>query len=430
MDWQQEVLDVALEIIPETGLFAYREVIVTVPRQQGKTAGLVLPVTIDRCTMWPEAQRVVYTAQSGLEARKKLLEDQFPVVKKSIFHRETKRYYEGAGNEGVLFRNGSRWGLAAKAKSSGHGFTLDLGILDECWDDEDDRREQTMLPTMNTRPMAQIWIVSTQGTEDSVYLNRKTEMGRAAAAADCGSGIAYFEWSIPGESDICDPEVWWENMPALGWTIQPNVVAHALATMNESEWRRAFGNQRTRGTAERVIPEVVWEAVQDVDAQVDREGRATFGVDVHPERGSAAIAVADAAAVGLVEHREGTGWVHERARELHDRWQGGFVFDGGGPAASLAADLEADGLPVQRLGGPEVVAACARIYDAIADARLVVRTDERINTAVAGLAKRPVGDRFVWDRRASSTDITPFMAATLAYAWAANAQPEVRAAIY
>ena len=36
MPWQRQVADVALELLPD-GSFAYREVIVTVPRQQGKT---------------------------------------------------------------------------------------------------------------------------------------------------------------------------------------------------------------------------------------------------------------------------------------------------------------------------------------------------------------------------------------------------------
>src|SRR5690349_4715593 len=37
MPWQKYVLDVALEIDPATGVFAHREVGLSVPRQQGKT---------------------------------------------------------------------------------------------------------------------------------------------------------------------------------------------------------------------------------------------------------------------------------------------------------------------------------------------------------------------------------------------------------
>ena len=37
MPWQQLVADVGLELDPESGLPAYREIVVTVPRQSGKT---------------------------------------------------------------------------------------------------------------------------------------------------------------------------------------------------------------------------------------------------------------------------------------------------------------------------------------------------------------------------------------------------------
>jgi len=49
MDWQRDVLDVALELDPDTGLPAYRQVGVTVPRRSGKTT-LLLALTIDRCS--------------------------------------------------------------------------------------------------------------------------------------------------------------------------------------------------------------------------------------------------------------------------------------------------------------------------------------------------------------------------------------------
>lgn len=415
MPWQQQVLDVGLEIDPETGFFAYREVVVTVMRQQGKTAGIVLPVEVDRCTMWPERQRVIYTAQTGSDARKKLLEDQVPVIKNSALSALIQKVHQAQGNEGILWKNGSRIGLAASSKDAGHGFTVDLGILDECWNDEDDRREQAMLPAMNTRPWAQIWLTSTQGTEASTYLNRKVETGRHAATTDKGTGIAYFEWSLPEDCDIENPETWWDYMPALGWTIQPAAVAHALETMEEPEWRRAYGNQRTRSELERIIPLSLWEAVRSTSAEVDRSGLVYLAIDVLPDRAAGAIAASDGITVELVDHRPGTGWIVERTQALMEKWNVRVVLDGGGPAASVADDLAAAGIEVTRMNSADVAAACACMYDAIADARVTIRAHELLDRAVDGLAKRPIGDRFIWARSTSLSDITPLMAATLAY---------------
>ena len=428
MPHQQRIYDVAFEIDPETGVFAYREVIVTMMRQSGKTV-LILPVELDRCLMWHERQRVIYTAQTGSDAREKLLTDQVPVIEASPMGSLVRQVYRAKGEESIRFKNGSSIELAASSKDAGHGFTVDVGVLDECWADEDDRREQAILPAMITRPWAQVWVTSTQGTDESTYLNRKTELGRAAALADKGSGIAYFEWSVPEDADIENPEVWWEYMPALGWTIQPIAVAHALQTMEEMEWRRAFGNQRTRGMFERIIPDTQWAAVQSPIVEVPQAPGVVFGLDVHPERASAAICASDGKTVELIDFRPGTGWVRERVAALRDKYSGVFVIDGGGPALSVALDLEQDGAELHKLGNAEVAASCARMYDAIADMNVTFRSNEVFDIAVSGLAKRPVGDRFVWARQVSTTDITPFVAATLAYDGAALAE-QVQAAIY
>jgi hypothetical protein len=422
MPWQQLVADVGLEM--EDGRMCYREVILSVPRQSGKTV-LLFAIEVDRGLMWAEPQRVIYTAQTGADARKKILEDQFPIIEHSPLFGMVKHMHRAAGSESVLFKTGSRVGVAASSAESGHGFTVDLGVLDECWNDQDDRREQAMLPAMSTRPNAQLLLASTMGTDASIYLNRKVEAGRHAAVLDKGSGIAYFEWSIPVDAEIDNPDVWWEYMPALGWTISEGAVAHAFQTMEEAEFRRAYGNQPTKGKHDQVIPMAFWEAVCVSGAEVDRSSPVVFGLDVLPDRTAGAIVASDGEIVELVDHRSGVGWMVERCQELAQSWNGEFAVDGGGPAASIASDLEAVGLTVYRMANPDVIAGCAAMYDAIADHRVTVRTSPALDEAIAGLAKRPVGDRFVWSRSTSLSDITPFMAGTLAYARALRQESEI-----
>ena len=63
MPWQQHVADVALEIDPETGRLAYRELVLTVPRQSGKTT-LILALAVHRAIGFGQPQRITYTAQT------------------------------------------------------------------------------------------------------------------------------------------------------------------------------------------------------------------------------------------------------------------------------------------------------------------------------------------------------------------------------
>lgn len=412
MPWQRQVADVALEVDERTGELAYREIIVLMPRQEGKTS-LVFAVEVHRCLAWPSAQRVVYTAQTGWHAKKKLLEDQVPILARSSLSAAVRNVKRGAGNEAVVFDGGSRIELPGSSATSGHGWVIDLAVIDEAWVDEGDHREQAILPAMATRSDAQLWIPSTAGTGGSVYLRRKRDLGREAVERDAGSGIAFFEWSVPESADVDDPATWREYMPAFGRTITEETVAHARATMEDAEFRRAFCNQWT-GAEETVFPVEVWEACQDRDFQP--ESPFAFAFDVAPDRSAAAIVCAGAGAVEVVEHAPGVSWVPARAEGIQRRWGGAMVCDGRGPAASTAEEMQLRGVEVRRLSNTEVVDACARMFDAVADGRVKVRPHESFNLAVAGLKKRAVGDRFVWSRQGSSSDITPWMAATLAYA--------------
>ena len=78
MPWQRRVLDVALE--HEGGRLAYRDVVVTVPRQSGKST-LLLPVIVWR--MLAARSTLIYGAQSRLAARQKLLDDLLPILARS-----------------------------------------------------------------------------------------------------------------------------------------------------------------------------------------------------------------------------------------------------------------------------------------------------------------------------------------------------------
>ncbi len=418
MPWQQMVADVGGELDSATGLPAYREVVVTVPRQSGKTM-LLLAWELQRALGWGEPQRIVYSAQSGTDARKKLLDDQCPILEPRKKMLGIRRIIRANGNEGVAFVNGSKIVLLASTADSGHGKTVDLAVKDEFFADFDDRRDQILVPAMITRPAAQILVASTMGTEDSVPLNRKVDQGRLAAESGARAGIAYFEWSADPYADPDDPAVWWGCMPALGHTVTTEVIGHARQSMTDGEFRRAFLNQLTKSD-ERVIPAGAWEDV--CDPRVAPTGSLVFSIDVNRERTAGAIvaaSVADRPALELIDHRASTGWLVGRARELSDRHGGQWVVDGSGPAGSLIPDLEHAGLTVHPVTSRELIDACGSFYDAVMGAGVRIRRNPKLDEAAAGAAKRQVGDAWAWTRKNAAADISPLVAATLAF-WGAQ----------
>jgi hypothetical protein len=438
MPWQALVADVALEVDPESGLLAYREVILTVPRQSGKTT-LLLAVMVHRALGFGSRQRVLYTAQTRNDARKKWEDEHVAVLQQSPL-RGMFRVRRSNGAEAIRWRNGSMHGVTSSTEKAGHGETLDLGVMDEAFGHEDDRLEQALKPTMVTRPQPQLWIVSTAGTIKSTYLREKVESGRLAATAGITSGVAYFEWSAQPDADPADPATWWDCMPALGRTVRPDAIAADFQTMKLDEFRRAYLNVWASEAPDewQVISQAAWQAIADPAAPPARE-QVAFCADVNYERTHAAIGVAARRPDGLTqvevaEHRPGTAWVVPRLVELAERYRPcAVVMAPSAPGGSLIPEAEAAGLDLVKPGVPEIAGACGAFYDAAGANPLVTDppsirhlNQPELNVALAGALRRDVGDRWLWARKGVQVDISPLVAVTLAaYGLAVKGQERV-----
>lgn len=411
MPWQQQVVDTALEV-DDNGHLVYREVCLTVPRQQGKST-LLVALMMWRALAWGRRQRIAYTAQTGSAARKKLLDDFAPTISDSPLGKYVDRVYRLAADPSVILTNGSRIEAWPSTPTAGHGQTLSGGgFIDEAMADYDDRREQAMLPAMATIPEAQLWIVSTAGTDESTYLLRKVSTGRDAVSTGRSDRIAYFEWSADPDEDPDAEATWHGCMPALGTTVQLEAVRHARATQPDGEFRRAWLNQFTKSD-ERLIPATVWQAAQ---AEAMPDGRLVFGVDINIERTHAAIVVADEEGrLELVEHREGTDWLADRLQELRTTHGGNIALDAYGPAGVLSEQLEQRKTPHLKYSTREMCYAANLFFDDLMQNKMRVRPHEALTEAVAVAQKKPMGYSWLFSRAPAAVDVSPLHAACIAY---------------
>ena len=428
LPWQAQVLDVALELDPDTMLPAYRQVGVTVPRRSGKTT-LLLTLTVDRCMAWGRRQRSVYAAQSGLDSRMKW-EEQVSLLKDSALAGQFRAWRQNGQERTEWHATGSIAAITASGESSGHGFDVDLGMIDEAWAQRDSRLIQAFRPAMMTRPAAQLWWASTMGTDESALMNELVDDGRARVEAGSTTGVCYFEWSAGDDDDPDDPATWWGCMPALGLTVPEATIAADHDALERSEFNRAYLNRRApMGRA--VIDPGHWAACRDPRSQL--RGVPCFAIDVTPDRSLASIAVAGwrqdrRRHIEVVEHRPGTEWVCARARALQDRWGPlAFVVDPSSPAGSLVLDLGAAGVATDTCNAREYAQACGLLYDAVGDAEVAHLDQPALNGAASSARKRVIADAWGWARR-SGGDISPLVAVTLAH-WglvkAGNGLPQV-----
>ena len=384
--------------------------VITVPRQSGKTT-LLLAVECQRALGWRKPQRIAYTAQSGLDAKTKLLEDQVPLLEGSGLKPTIRRVFRSAGQEAIIFVNRSRIFVINNSETAGHGKTIDLGIIDEAFADVDNRREQAMGPAMITKPDAQLWIISTAGTEESVYLNHKVAAGRSAVAEGLTEGLAYFEWSASPDDDPSDEDVWWSCMPALGRTVGIEAIRHeyakAAAEGKIGEFMRAYLNIPT-ATDERVIPASMWASVCRDD--VKPENGLIFAIDADMDRQMASIVAVDSELrCELIAHEAGIGWVKDRIQELCEKWDASVALDERGPLAVLAAELRSRQVPVVTLNSTQMAHASAGLYDKIADAEIKVRSPSPLDVAVAGAIKRMSGEVWYFGRKDARVSVCPLV---------------------
>lgn len=439
MPWQRHVADVALEVDPATGLLVYREVVLLVPRQSGKTT-LILALAVHRALAWGVKQNIVYTAQTRNDARKKWEDDHLPLLDHSPIGRRKPKPYRARmtnGNEALIWKQtGSMYGISASGETSGHGSTLDLGFIDEAFAQKDSRMEQAFKPAQITRPDPQVWVVSTAGKSpgSSPYLWGKVEGGRARCADGHHQGVAYFEWSAADDMDREDPASWWATMPALGHTITEAAVRADFESMDPAEFDRAYLNRWNPNAADSVIPGAAWALAAGDAVMADP---VALAVDVSPDGASAAIAAAGAAgdgfAVEIIAHGPSTDWVVGELAGIVERNKPRCVMvAAGSPATALVPAMERAGITVSVVSTTDHKTACAGLLAAVLEGRCAHRGQPELDAAVAAAARRIVGDGWLWSRRSSSVDISPLVAVGLA-AWGhltASSSPVALAAVF
>lgn len=431
MPWQQYVLDVALEINPDTGELAYREVIVTVPRQSGKTS-LVLPRMVWRAEaahLLGGRQTMLYAAQNGKDAKKKWRREFLEDLKGARVMRGRFTQHLQPNNEHVRFLSGSTFGPIARTPTSGHGDTLDDGNADEIFAHATGLIEDAWRPAMITRKQAQFWGMSTAGTRSSLYLRNKVERGRAIVEAGRVSRSAYFEWSADKDLDPEDPATWRGCMPALGHTIREEDIRHEFESIEGGlpAFRRAYLNQWSDefDDEEWIIPKASWFMCQDESST--RVGALALAMDMSPTRTSGSIGFSALQAEGLpmaqiVRHGDGTEWlVPETAKLARENGATCVVIDGAGPAANKRDELQkllGDLCPVVALDGPEMANAAGTLSDGVVTGQFRHTGQKALDDALGAAVKIMQGDRWKFGRvasgRKSGTDISPIVCASMA----------------
>lgn len=330
--WQQYTADVATERRPD-GSYEHEVVLVSVPRQSGKTT-LEHADGVQFCLV--DGGDNFYTAQTGKDARARW-NDLVKTMRKSPTYAGRIKSKDiqvslRAGAESVGFPNGCGYHAFAPTAESLHGYTPPRVKLDEAFKHSPSTGELLMgaiEPAQFTIVNKQLWIVSTAGTAESTFLHDWLDLGMSGAPR-----VATFLWgAAPDQSpySLADIEAY---HPAVGFTlgsklITPQDVLGAAEKTTKAEYERAYGNRRTKTTADR-IPADEWAALSWDSLELgtvkppDDPGHLHLVYDVAQDRQSAGIVavwmVSDThARVKVLYHAKGTAWLPDKVQEFWKR---------------------------------------------------------------------------------------------------------------
>jgi phage terminase large subunit-like protein len=426
MPWQRCVWDVAGEL-DAFGNLVYEIVIVTVPRQSGKTT-MYGPVQIERAITSPGI-KTFYTAQTGKDARsrfndlKQLLEGSELLALRPIFRLS-------AGDEAIIWPNGSRNKIFAPVEAALHGETPPLVGLDEIWEfDEllgDALLEGAIIPAQVTLAgRRQVWLISTAGTAASAFLRKWVERGRQSVL-EPGSHprVAFFDASLPEGADPFDPVAIARFHPAVkrrdGTGTQPLADLMELSRqVSHATWLRAFCNVWTE-TTDPLIPEADWDALADPTIGA-RRNEIAISWDVAPDNTMGAVLAtwrddAGRPCTRVLHAAPDTQWMEPLLLELH-AWQPAvFGADDGGQTRKINDRL-------RRALGADAVTTLNGVERGIADdewltaardqSELLHDGSKTLSNAVAHLVLTRTGDTHRFSRSSSSGPIAAVIASSV-----------------
>jgi phage terminase large subunit-like protein len=240
MPWQLHALNGQLEHDDDGNLIRRRS-LVSVARQNGKTMALKALI-LWALTEEPKRRggpiMLISTAHQ-LDLAVEIFEALAPILDKE-FGAKVKWSY---GRNEVIMPDGTRWLVQAATPKAFHGLSPTYVIADEVWAISRDVLLNGALPSQRVMksPLLSCW--STAGTEDSLAMLQMREEGLRAIDEGRTTKLYMAEWSVPpGIDPMTSPELWKMANPALGYTLEPDVLADEAEQVDKAAFLRASLN--------------------------------------------------------------------------------------------------------------------------------------------------------------------------------------------
>lgn len=396
------------------GLYAADAVVISIPRQVGKTF-LIGAIVFALCIIYPDLL-VLWTAHRTPTAHE-TFQSMRAMANRPELAPHILSATAPAGNGVIKFRNGSRILFGAREQGFGRGIPkVSVVVFDEAQILTQNAIDD-MIPATNQAVNPLIIYIGTPpkpSDRGDVFINL-----RAEALSGESEDTLYIEFSADDDADPADRDQWAKANPSYPLRTSARAMARMRKNLGgESFMREALG---------------IWDGTATVGA-FSSGSWARRRTDAPPGRPAAVGVAADVDQVwlslGAVSedetrhlgsvHRvriEQRAWFVAEVARIQTEYGCAVAVDKRGPGSFLIPDLEAAGVKVTPAALDDYVQACADIRSAVELGRVTHGDYSDLNAAVDAAGWRTVGERRAFARK--NGDVSMLEAVTLAL-WAAE----------
>ena len=444
--WQEWALIHSLEIIGDLSTewhFRYRTVFYMVSRQNGKTELSKVIASFFLNVLRVES---VFGTSLSMDKAEEVWE---AVIAEQEAHEdlaaEIQRVARANGGKKLILTGLRTYKVGAPTRRAGRGDANDLVLLDEVREHRDWETWSAAVASTNAKPNGMVVCFSNAGDPDSIVLRQLRSQAIAVIngtkAQDFGGvvdtdSLGLFEWSAPEGAATDDLEALAQANPSLGYgRLTERALLSNRETFPESKFRSECMCQQVETILPEPFPDGAWTGGIDEESEIVPESELYFGIDMSSDRRWTVISVCGMREDGnyhveIVERRIGTEWAIDWFRERVGRYGGmNLAFQGrGAPVSGLAEQIcTIKGIERMAQEGPDLSAGWNRFFDAVANCapsdiprgglQVYHLPQPVLDTPGRTCQLRNLGGGVMLpDRAKSPDDISPLMAAAMAYA--------------
>lgn len=409
--WQEWLVIHAGELL-EDGLPRFRQVLVLVARQNGKTEVLVVLALF---WMFLEGHRLVLGTSTNLDYAKESWDKAVALAEDTNeLAEEIKSIRRTNGEQTLTIAGKCRYKIAASNRRGGRSLTVNRLIMDELREHNDWSAYGAAEPATSAVPDAQIWMLSNAGDHRSIVLN--SLRAQAILADDQRLGI--FEWSAPDHAEATDVAALAAANPNLGRRIslEPLLGKASRAQSAGGEQLASFLTEHQCRNVPILNPAIDgadWLACLDEDTLDTAKGRLALCFDVSPDLNHATLYAAGQLDDGRARVEPIAAWSgHGCTDQLRNELDGLIAkvkpakigWFPSGPAAALAADMKERhdwppaGVEVEEIRG-DVAAVCMGFAEQVTALKIAHSGDPLLDAHIAGAEKITHGDGWRFSRK-------------------------------